>query len=247
MIYRRLSFLSALAAILLMAGCASEECFHSKGTVTVAERSIADVIDTVVLRGEMNLYITQDYKNRLLLKGGSKVLPWISTTVKGKTLTITDENECPFLRDMDFVADVYLTVTDLKFLSVLSSGKITTKGVLKTETLAVEYLDGAGYVDLNVNAVDFRYQVINGASEAHLSGEVRNFSLYGDGFGPVDASSLPASYLFVYHMGSNLMKVRSVDGGSLNVEIHSNGNVGYYGSPANISLIQDGDGRLVHY
>jgi len=247
MINRYFCFFSALVFLFLVAGCTSDECFHSKGDLAVDERSVDGVIDSVILRGEMNLYIAQDYKNRLLLKGGSNVLPWISTVIKGKTLTITDENECPFLRDLGYVADIYLNVTDLNFLSVLSSGKIITDGTFVTESFALEYLDGAGYVDLKLKAGDFRYQVINGASEAHLSGEVRNFSLYGEGFGPVDASALPASYLFIYHSGSNLLKVRSVDGGSLNVEIHSNGNVGYYGLPASISLKQDGDGQLIRY
>lgn len=241
----RLPFFCCVLLFAAAWGCTPVDCFHTKGDEIVSDREVPQVIDSLVIRGEVNVIIRQDYKNRLILKGGSNVLPWISTLVKGKTLTITDENECSFLRDLGFVADVEITVTNLKYFAIVSSGTIRSEGVLGFDTLVFEYLDGAGEVSLDVDAVSFRYQVMNGASGARLSGSARQFSLFADGFGPVDASGLTAGYLFVYHKGSNLLKVHPEQGGSLYAEIYSNGDIGYLGNPRVISVKQSGSGRLI--
>jgi len=242
------SFINHIVFIVVLTsiwGCTSEECFHTKGNSIVEERQVLQHFDSVIIRGEMNLTINQSYTSRLILKGGSNVLPWISTTFNGRTLTITDQNECSFLRDLGFVADVYLTVIDLRYLSILSSGKTLTEGELTSDSLVVEYVDGAGIIDMTVNVHDFRFQVINGAADVKLSGEAQHFYLYGDGFGPVDAAELPASYLFVAQHGSNLLKVRSAENGTLNAELFSNGNIGYLGNPKDISVKQFGNGKLI--
>lgn len=233
---------------LIMGGlqsCTPVDCFHTSGEYAVSDRSISATVDSVIIHGEINLTLKQDYQNRLILKGGSNILPWIATTMKGRTLSIKDENECSFLRDLGFVADVELTLTDLQYIAILSSGTIRSDGTLRYDTLVFEYLDGAGNVALNVESNSFRYQVMNGASGTTLKGKANSFQLLADGFGPVDATSLEADYLFAYHKGSNLLGVKVAAGGTLQVEIHSNGNVGYIGNPGSVSVVQKGDGRLL--
>lgn len=235
----------AVGLLLSLSRCASDECLHSRGTEMVGERAVTSTFDSVVLNGEMNLYISQSYEPRLLLKGGSNVLPWISTSFHGRTLTITDQNECSFLRDLGFVADVYLTVTDLSYLSVLSSGSVVSTDTLHMENLVVDYVDGAGLVDLKLKSVGVKCQVFNGASEVRLAGAAQHVQLYGAGFGPLDASRLSARYVFAAQHGSNLVKVRLADGGTLQAELHSNGHIGYFGNPVTITVKQLGEGRLI--
>ncbi len=242
------SLVNQIVFVIILAvfgGCSGEECFHTKGELITDEREVLQPFDSIIIRGEMNVIINQSYSPRVVLKGGSNILPWISTSFNGHILTITDQNECAFLRDLGFVADVYLTVTDIKYLSILSSGNIFSEGELNADTLAVEYVDGAGAVDLAFHTKDLRCQIFNGAANVRLSGETQNFYLYGDGFGPVNAENLPAAYLFVAHHGSNLIKVRATDHGTLNTEFFSNGNIGYIGNPDNISVKQFGDGKLI--
>lgn len=234
-----------IGLLLLIAGCASDGCLHSRGTEMVEERDVTSSFDSVVLDGEMNLYITQSYRPRLLLKGGSNVLPWISTSLSGNTLTIADQNGCSFLRDLGFVADIYLTVTDLSYISILSSGSVVSTDTLHLENLSVDYVDGAGLVDLKLKSVGVKCQVFNGASEVRLAGEAQHVHLYGAGFGPLDASGLSARYVFAAQHGSNMMKVRPADEGTLLVELHSNGHIGYFGNPQSITVKQIGDGRLI--
>ena len=230
---------------LVASGCASDECLHSRGDDLVEERAVVSSFDSVVLEGEMNLYITQSYQSRLLLKGGTNTLPWISTSFSGRTLTISDQNECSFLRDLGFVADIFLTVKDLSYLSILSSGSVVSTDTLHVDNLSVDYRDGAGLVDLKLKTVGLKCQVFNGAAEVRLAGAAQHVQYYGAGFGPFDASSLSARYVLAVQHGSNLMKVKVADEGTLLVELHANGHIGYSGNPQNISVKQLGNGQLI--
>lgn len=221
-------------------------CITSTGRVIYEERSMIESPDTVLIFGEMDVYLTQEKKPRLYLKAGENLLPGLVTRVQGKTLIIEDLNTCAFLRDLGHRPEIYLTFSDLKYIGFETSGNIVSTNTLTLTDLRVECHDGAGLVRLDLNTEEcwFLQQSGTGATEWVITGITRNSYVFCQGYGPFDLRGLQTTgYAQIVHKGSNNCYIHSA--GILQAEIWQNGDIYYTGGPTTIWKLGDGTGQLI--
>jgi hypothetical protein len=229
----------------LQSSCLKEDsrCITQTGASIYDEREITNPIDSIVLDGDVNLHITKGDKYRLYLKAGEKLLPGLQTTQTGRLLTISDENQCDFLRDMGAPVDIYLTLPSLRYLKVKSSGIIETIGRFKSDSLVVESWGGGGYLFLDIDVVHCWIYQHGGNVDFTIKGSATFNYIYWISYAPIDCSQLETGYSHIVHKGSNNIKIKVNN--VLHAEIHSIGDIVYTGNPGSIGIISNGTGNVI--
>ena len=113
-----------------------------------------------------NLYINIGPEFKVILEGEKKVLEDIITEVSGRRLLIKKEN---WRLNMNEKVNVYITMPEIKGLSVSGSGKAEIKDAVKTENLNLS-VSGSGKLytnDMMVSNLDCR---ISGSGGIILGG-----------------------------------------------------------------------------
>lgn len=239
----KLSFV-LLALWSLYSGCLKDDsrCVTQTGPIVYDEREVIGPVDSLILNGDVNLHITKGDKYRLYLKAGERLLAGLTTIQTGKLLTLTDENQCDFLRDMGAQVDIYLTIPSLRYLKVKSSGIIETIGQFNSDSLVVESWGGGGSLFLDIDVMHCWIYQHGGNVDFTIKGNATFNYIYWISYAPIDCSQLETGYSHIVHKGSNNIniKVNNV----LHAEIHSIGDIVYHGSPSIISVVSEGTGKL---
>ena len=248
-------FILLFASILsiIFNACSKEEnggCITSTGKIIYEERLLPTSPDTLIIQGEMDVYITMDRKPRLYLQSGENLLPGTVSSLKGETLRLEDFNTCDFLRDLGVKTKVFLTITPQSFLFVEfeSSGLIRSTNTLSLDSLRMECRNGGGSVNLDIKTAKawFVQHSGTGSVDFHIRGESGYTFVYCKGYGPFDLRDLRTTgYLHFVHLGSNNCWVNA--SGILQAEIWSIGDLYYMGSPSTIWLKGEGSGRLIPF
>ena len=236
----------AAGVSLLFTSCLKEDskCITQVGKPMYEEREVNGNFDSIYLDGDVNLHLTQDDKLRIYLHAGEKLLPGITTIQKGRTLRITDENKCDFLRDMGTPIDIYVTLNQLRYLNFRSSGTIQSSTPIISDSLTLECWGGGGSIKLEIDVMHCWIFQHGGNVDFAISGKADyNYIYWNSSYSPVDCSNLLTGYTYIIHKGANdaTINVQNV----LQAEIHSIGNIIYQGHPSEITIRSFGKGELI--
>ena len=221
-----LLLLAALAVLaLLAAGCTTlpDTCIEGSGAVVNETRSVAG-FHSVSLNMPATLTVRQGTPPGLQIEADDNILPFISTTVKDGTLTISQTRPC--IRPTGAIR-MSATSPDFRELAILGTGDIRSDGILRTPGLAAR-ITGAGDVDLAVETVTLS-TTVTGTGNVRLSGIAPEHTISLPGAGSVDAAALQTARTSVEILGSGNVKVNASD--ALTVKITGAGTVLYAGSP----------------
>ncbi len=196
---------------MMLDACTKEEnggCITSTGKIVYEERSLLASPDTLIIEGEMDVYITMDRKPRLYFQSGENLLAGVVSTLIGKKLTLEDFNTCDFLRNMGVRTKVFLTVTPQSFLFIEfeSSGVISSTNTLSLDSIRIECRNGGGTVNLDIETAKawFIQHSGTGSVDFHIHGKSGYTFVYCMGYGPFDLRDLcTTGYLHFVHLGSN--------------------------------------------
>jgi hypothetical protein len=135
-----------------------------------------------------------------VVEADADMLPYIVTEVTGGILKIGMKSPPPkFMHDVHTL-NVYITVGDLKALSLSGAVEITTQSAVKGDNLEIE-ISGAVEADLNLNYQKLSMD-ISGASEIKLAGQVQEVNIEASGASELDAFELAAKDLSLYASGA---------------------------------------------
>lgn len=236
-----------LAALLVMISCKKEnrsDCFKSTGNIIKEERVAGD-IKKIEINENINLIITQDTVNKIIVEAGEHLLPLIITEMDNDTLVIKNNNKCNWVRSFKKEINVYVTVKDLAQITTYGSGDITSTNTLTNDFFMLEMWSGGGSADLTINASESYFIIHTGSSDITVKG-FSNFNyiwLHGNGWMWCD--SLFTNYTVVSSLGTGDCYVNVSQ--ALNISIHYIGNV-YYSEYPNLSIIYrdtSGTGKLI--
>jgi hypothetical protein len=171
------------------------------------------------------LEISQGDQEELILNGNPEDLARITTTVEDGELKLSSKRGGFGIGDVK----IFLTVRDLKSLSVSGSGQVVFKTELKTSDFELS-VSGSGNVacekivtdNMEINLAGSGNVNIGGVLKSHLEAEIA-------GSGNIDASGLQAKEVGVSISGSGTVKAWAIE--KLESNITGSGNVYYKGTP----------------
>ncbi len=171
------------------------------------------------------LEIIQSDKESLELEGNSDDLEKIITKVDGNTLKIYTKNHSNGLGNVK----VYVSVIDLKEMSVAGSGDVIFKSKLETDRLELD-LSGSGNIQCENLICGYNETNIAGSGDVFLGGEAKDkVELNIAGSGDIRAENLKTREVEVNIAGSGSAKVWVTD--NLETNIIGSGDVYYKGNP----------------
>jgi hypothetical protein len=233
--------------VILLSGCSKDNgvCVSSTGK-TITQDRITQPYNTVEVYDNVNLILTQDSSlNAITVEAGKNLIDGITTKLDSGRLIIRNENSCSWLRSFEVPVNVYLTFSDLDTIVFQASGDITCTNDWTNESINLDIIEGAGHMNLKMNAFRTFIIVKYGTTAFNLSGYSQITTLISYGFGPMHAENLESKFTYISSYSSNDMFVySSVD---LQVEIGNIGDVYYTGNPATISTNIYNEGRLIEF
>jgi hypothetical protein len=146
------------------------KCFKKIGKVV--EKTInVPPFHLLHLLPKIEYVLIQDSTDKLVIKGGENLINFIEWKVNDSKLEIKNTNACNFLRKLDHVIVVEIHFTKLINILFEGSEKLSTKGKLKTDYFVLHIVDGAGPVNINIEAITLQADIAHGWGDYTLSGK----------------------------------------------------------------------------
>ena len=230
--------------ILTAYGCKKSEnrkCFKSIGSVITEERELAE-FSAVVLENHIDLELTEDTTNFIVIESGENLIKFITTSIVNDTLFIRDDNTCGFLRDLGYKSLVKLSSSNLRHLISRGSGDVSCVDSI-TRNMTLDGFHANGEIDLTFNCDSLSIIINVGVTKLRLSGTITRGYFYYFGNGNIDASELSCNKVLLNWQSTGWLKTNVAN--SLVGEIGASGNVFYTGSPSTINVSLSGSGNLI--
>jgi len=220
------------------------DCFTSTGTVIKEARIISD-FDTIFARENVDIILTQDTVNSVVVEAGEKIIAGIKTVIDNRQLMIDNINTCNWVRSYDKPLNVYVHVKNLRKIYYLSAGNIISTNFLTPESFMLDVWGGCGSIDLNVNANHgFIYEHL-GTADITVRGRMLYNSVVSGDFGFLQLKDLKTDFTYVSNSGTNDCYVNAMK--YLDATIRSIGNIYYTGSPDTVRTHITGSGQVIGF
>jgi hypothetical protein len=228
-----------------LSGCSkSGECITNTGTIIREERRLGD-FDSINVQDYVNLILTQDSVNRVVVEAGENVISGITTEVVNNELLINNTLRCNWLRSYSKPMNVYIHARNLQKIYYNGSGNITSTNVLKPYGLILDIWGGCGSINLDLDIVQGVFLLHLGTVDITLRGKCAVCSIYQGDYGIFKCGELKAGYSYITNKGSNDCYVNAWQ--YLSAIIGSIGNIYYTGNPDTVKVLVNGKGKLIPY
>jgi hypothetical protein len=179
------------------------------------------------------------------ITGGAHLVNFISSDISDGQLNLVNRNKCNFLRSYKHELTVELHVVQLSEIQFEGTKPLRCETAIVGNNLSVFIRDGAGEVSLNVDCNNLNCVVTNGWGNFDISGTTQNLDLNirSNGFGSTYNLSVEQQ-LRVISNTSGLLKVNA-DGADCMIQMQSVGDIWFIGTPANVSLSDQGEGEWI--
>ena len=218
-------------------------CYKSTGDTISETREITD-FSTVILNDNIKLVLTQSAENAIEINSGENLINFIKTDVIDGILHISNQIKCNNLRSKKHEIIVNLNVKNLKRIEHYGTKGIQFSNTIKSDSLAIESVDGHGDVNINFEGDYLATIFHSGTCNVTSTGTVRDSFVYQISNGFTDNSGLSAKqgHLHSRTIQDCFMNIDSF----LSVEIHGAGNV-YYKENSDLVLESKlrGNGKLI--
>lgn len=240
------SILFLLLGSILLGGCdkSGTNCFNSTGKIIRQERQVSP-FDSITMNDNVNVILTQDSVDMLVVEAGEHIINGISTEVIDRNLVIHNNNVCNWTRSFNNPINVYISLNYLWKVYYNSSGDLTSANTLDLDSLMVEVWGGCGTIDLDLDLFTGYFSENLGTVDFQLKGFCAICYIWSGEYGPFNCGDLNTAYCFLTTQSSNDCRVRVEK--MLGVTINSIGNVYYTGDPDSVSATITGQGKLIRY
>lgn len=247
--------LTPLFAVLILSGCVF--CTQGSGNI-ISETREVDAFHSVDLSGQGNLYITQGSEHELRIETDDNILKELETEVRNGTLVIKPKGGINCLDPTDSI-DIYVTMEEIRDLSVSGSGEIIGKTPIETDHLDVGisgsgdlnldveaettsiHISGSGELDLGVGVDELSID-ISGSGKANLYGEATQHNLRISGSGELNAFDLETEDSNINISGSGDANVWVTK--NLEINVSGSGDIRYKGNPETVKQNISGSGSV---
>lgn len=201
-------------------------------------RNVED-FDEISLGVSGRLYLSIGDEFKVELDGDEDDLDEIDTDVVNGVLRIRHDGKWDWNWNSGGVK-IYVTMPEVKGLSVSGSGTIYAEDLIKTDDIELS-VSGSGDLEAEIEAGRVELS-ISGSGGAELQGTARNFGVRISGSGSLDAYDLRSEDCDVRISGSGSAKVNV--SGDLDARISGSGSVYYDGDPDHVNSSASGSGKV---
>ncbi|MBK7882984.1 MAG: DUF2807 domain-containing protein [Chitinophagaceae bacterium] len=199
-------------------GCNKERVTGS-GAILTEQRGL-NGFNTIYISGSTNVYVTKGLNYKVEVKGYENLLPYFEAEIDNNTLQLGYKNNVNVKNDN---VEVFVTLPELKGLSLSGSGNITTTGNFEGNSSFQTNISGSGNIKFS-------------------EGTTKNYTSSITGSGNIKAFGLAAEHADISISGSGNNEVNAT--GKLKVKISGSGNVYYKNTPA-ITTTISGSGAVI--
>jgi hypothetical protein len=241
---RYLLYIAFIGALFSCKKAEDRTCLKGAGEESVKE-VIVPSFDRLDLGPHLKYVLVQDTVEKLVLRGGFNLLNHVETSVSEGLLTISNGNKCNFLRNYKKEIEVEIHFQDIKNVHFEGTKELKCSNTLILNDLSFTIRDGAGRVNLDVNANSLQMLVTHGWGNFDINGNVNFMKLEvrSNGFGNTEGMTVVDS-IYVLQSSAENVSINS-NNTLLRAEIGGSGDVLYKGTPTQIDLNNYGTGELV--
>jgi hypothetical protein len=223
--------------------CKKPGCLGNAGEMS--EVSIAlNPFDKLVLEDNVDLILTQGTEEKMIVQAPENMIPNITGTRSGNTLTISNTTDCRWARNPDEKVTVHLFFKNLTSINYKGSGHITNTDTIRLDALKIETAIGAGDITLTL---DNRYTgtyIYQENAHITLHGATAICYTYTNSRGITDMRDFRTKKMVIEYGGMVDTYVNVSD--SLDGIIYHTGHIYYKGNPAITRSLYYSSGRLIH-
>jgi hypothetical protein len=234
-------FVILIIAGLISPGCKKSGLFMETGETRRVSISIDD-FEEIILNDKINLFLTYDTTKKLSIEAGENLIPGIGLSVRDGKLSISDNNNFQWSRNLDYTINVFVSRSYLKKITYYGAGNIKTTNTWKAEEFILDSWTGIGSADLDLETGYTELVIRKANADFTLRGSGRNTMIYCADHGSMNLEQFTS--------GEVVMDYRSIRDSRLNVTQHLDakilykGNVYYKGNPS-IASFYNSTGKLI--
>ncbi len=237
-------FLTTIIFILLnlFSSCKKGKCFNSTGEIIKKERKTND-FTKINLYGVFDVYLKSGNSNRIEIEIGENLINNVETNVENNILTITDNNNCNFIKGYK-KKKLHITVDTITQITIFDGAKLYTIDTLKTSYMYILFKSEIGYSDLTVDCDVFKFSVWFASGDYYLHGKAENFVVNAHHLAFIYAQDFESKFCIAHNNSFGDIYVNSNN--ILYTKITNEGNIYYSGNPEKI-IVEDesGNGKLI--
>ena len=218
------------------------DCFKSTGKIITEDRTSSD-FHLIYLNDNVNLVITQDSLNSVIVEAGENIISSVKTEFINGHLNITNTSSCNWVRSYEKEITVYVSVNNLDSLKYESSGDVSCTNTIKNDSICVDVWGGAGTIKLDLELKIAKLHLHYGTVDMVFRGSSYVTYIYAASYGPFHCEDLYSSNVYINNRGTNNCYIRASK--LLEATIESIGDIYYYGNPEEVSSNITGDGELI--
>lgn len=199
-----------------------------------------ETFDEISFATNGTVYLKQGSTQKVELKGDREDLEDIRTEVRGGRLVIKNRSNSWFNWNNNSRVEIYITMKELKGLSVSGSGRVYGESKFTMSFLELD-VSGAGKMELDVDAKEVDMS-ISGSGRITLEGKGRVTDISISGSGKVDAEDFIAEDHTVRISGSGSCYIHANE--SIDARISGSGSVHYKGDARKVNSRSSGSGKV---
>lgn len=237
----------SLIIISILISCKKPEnrtCLKSVGNIIEKEISLENY-DKLILNEHIKYILVQDSTNKIILKGGGNLLNEIGVSLTDLTVELKNNNRCNFLRNYEKVVEAEIHFTELMNIKIIGSETLTNKGIIKLNYFALTISDGAGSVNLDIDANVIVTNLTGGNGDFTLNGDANFAHFIINGSGYCNTYGLNVKDSLAVITNSNAPIKVNANNTKFRAEIKRNGDLYYKGTPTFLDYQIYGTGELI--
>lgn len=227
--------------LFIISSCQKPGCLTEAGPVEKVVRNAAG-FNQIVLHDNINLVLTQDTTESIVVEGGKNLIPHIATTIEQNILTLKNNVSCKGLRSPGEIITVYVSVKALEQLDYNGSGDVTGTNTLVSNKLFIYSYNGAGNINLHLQTHVAGVYIHQENADVTLSGSSNEFFTYTNARGTIDLKDLEVRKMVIEYGSVRNAALHVTE--SLDAIIYHTGNLYYKGNPQ-VKLQTHSTGRLL--
>lgn len=230
-----------IVVMVIPVSCKKAGLFREAGAATKMPLTLK-TFDEIVLNDKINLILTYDSTEAVVVEAGKNLIDDINLTVTGNKLNIHDNNAYKWSRNLDYVINVYVSSRTLKKISYYGAGNVRMTNTWKNEEFVFDSWTGVGSADLNLDCAIAEFIIRMANADITVQGKSGFTKIYCADQGSMDLRNFDSQDIHIDYRSLRNSFVYATR--FLDAIILYKGNVYYRGSPE-IKSVYNSTGRLL--
>lgn len=236
-----LSAMIAAAIIISFNSCTKNKCFEQEGRL-ISKQLQLEPFETIELNDNINIVLTQDTIQSAMIEAGENILPLLDVKATNKKLTITNNSGCVWLRKPGRKITLYLHIKNLSTIVYNGLGTITCTNRLITDSLNISSDEGAGNVELNIDARRIISNITKENASFTFKGKCDYMYAFCNVLGQLNMEQLQIRHLYLNHSSVHDIAAQVTE--RLEGILYHTGNARIKGNPSFVTVETRSTGRL---